>query len=43
MTDGVSQTPVIKGQPCPECGAYAFIKKDGCEYCTACGHTGACG
>ena len=34
---------VIAGRPCPECGAHAFIKTDGCERCTACGHVGACG
>ena len=30
-------------QSCPECGNRALIKKDGCEFCTACGHVGACG
>ena len=34
---------LIKGQVCPECGAHALIKKDGCEFCTSCGHVGACG
>ncbi|MDP3519337.1 MAG: LAGLIDADG family homing endonuclease [Hydrogenophaga sp.] len=40
-------TPVapahMAGRKCPECGAHAVIRKDGCEYCTACGHIGACG
>jgi len=27
---------------CPSCGAAAMIKRDGCEFCTACGHTGQC-
>lgn len=31
------------GKKCVECGAHAVIKKDGCEFCTHCGHTGACG
>ncbi|CAM4265440.1 adenosylcobalamin-dependent ribonucleoside-diphosphate reductase [Comamonas aquatilis] len=31
------------GGKCPECGAHAVIKKDGCSFCTACGHIGACG
>lgn len=35
--------PVMKGKPCPECGQHALIKKDGCEFCTACGHVGSCG
>jgi ribonucleoside-diphosphate reductase alpha chain len=33
----------IKGKVCPACGAAAMIKRDGCEFCTACGFTGACG
>ncbi|MFC7461569.1 adenosylcobalamin-dependent ribonucleoside-diphosphate reductase [Hydrogenophaga defluvii] len=33
----------MAGRKCPECGAHAVIRKDGCEYCTACGHIGACG
>nr|WP_084545114.1 adenosylcobalamin-dependent ribonucleoside-diphosphate reductase [Derxia gummosa] len=35
--------PAMHGKVCPECGNAALIKKDGCEYCTACGHIGACG
>ena len=31
------------GKPCKECGNAAIIKKDGCEFCTACGAIGACG
>ncbi len=34
---------VMAGKKCPECGAHAVIRKDGCEYCTQCGHVGACG
>jgi ribonucleoside-diphosphate reductase alpha chain len=34
---------VMAGKKCPECGAHALIKRDGCEYCTSCGHLGACG
>jgi ribonucleoside-diphosphate reductase alpha chain len=33
----------MSGSKCPECGAYAMIRKDGCDYCTHCGHIGACG
>jgi ribonucleoside-diphosphate reductase alpha chain len=39
-TGGVQQTA---GKKCPECHAPAMIKKDGCEFCTACGHVGSCG
>jgi ribonucleoside-diphosphate reductase alpha chain len=35
--------PVMAGKKCGECGAHAVIRKDGCDYCTQCGHTGACG
>ena len=38
-----SGTGVMAGKKCPECGAHAMIKKDGCEYCTQCGHIGSCG
>ena len=37
------QMPVMAGKKCPECGAHAMIKKDGCELCTQCGHLGSCG
>jgi ribonucleoside-diphosphate reductase alpha chain len=33
----------IVGKQCKECGNQAVIKKDGCEFCTACGAIGACG
>lgn len=31
------------GKICPECGAHALIKKDGCTFCTSCGYQGSCG
>ena len=34
---------VLYGKRCAECGNTAVIKKDGCEFCTACGAIGACG
>lgn len=34
---------LLSGKKCPECGARNMIKKDGCDYCTACGYLGACG
>jgi ribonucleoside-diphosphate reductase alpha chain len=38
-----SATKAMKGGVCGECGNYAVIKKDGCDFCTACGWVGACG
>jgi len=37
------QMPVMAGKKCPECGAHAMIKKDGCDLCTQCGYLGSCG
>jgi ribonucleoside-diphosphate reductase alpha chain len=34
---------MMAGTKCPECGAHAMIRKDGCDFCTSCGHVGACG
>ena len=40
----VSASPgVMAGKKCHECGAHAMIRKDGCDYCTQCGHIGSCG
>jgi ribonucleoside-diphosphate reductase alpha chain len=33
----------LHGKACKECGNPAMIRKDGCEFCTACGAIGACG
>lgn len=33
----------MAGRKCPECGAHAMIRKDGCDHCTACGYVGSCG
>ncbi|MBC7434896.1 MAG: adenosylcobalamin-dependent ribonucleoside-diphosphate reductase [Bdellovibrionales bacterium] len=38
-----TNSPVMAGRKCPECGAHAMIRKDGCDYCTQCGHMGSCG
>jgi ribonucleoside-diphosphate reductase alpha chain len=38
-----SASPTLPGTKCPDCGAHAMIRKDGCDYCTACGHIGTCG
>ncbi|HYA46523.1 MAG TPA: adenosylcobalamin-dependent ribonucleoside-diphosphate reductase [Burkholderiales bacterium] len=46
---GVLETPTpgtapkMKGMKCGECGNYAVIKKDGCDFCSACGWVGVCG
>jgi len=34
--------PVL-GLPCPECGAHAVIRREGCQTCTSCGWLGNCG
>ena len=34
---------VMFGRKCGTCGANAVIRKDGCDFCTACGEVGACG
>jgi len=31
------------GKACKECGSYALIKRDGCDFCTSCGAIGSCG
>ncbi|MFN0185379.1 MAG: LAGLIDADG family homing endonuclease [Aquabacterium sp.] len=33
----------LAGKACPECGNATLIHKDGCEFCTSCGHIGMCG
>jgi len=33
----------LPGKKCPECGNKALIRRDGCDFCTDCGYTGACG
>lgn len=35
--------PAMKGKRCKECGNETVIRKDGCDFCTACGAVGACG
>jgi ribonucleoside-diphosphate reductase alpha chain len=35
--------PVMSGAQCPECANPTLIRKDGCDYCTACGYVGVCG
>jgi ribonucleoside-diphosphate reductase alpha chain len=47
---GILESPREPGQPgvqqgalCSECGNMTVIRKDGCDFCTACGWVGACG
>ncbi len=37
------QVRIMAGARCPECANSTLIRKDGCDYCTACGFTGVCG
>jgi ribonucleoside-diphosphate reductase alpha chain len=34
---------VMQGSLCAECGNMAVIRKDGCDFCSACGAVGSCG
>jgi len=34
---------VMQGSLCTECGNYTVIRKDGCDFCSACGAVGSCG
>ncbi len=43
VAGAAAQMPVMAGKKCPECGAHAMIRKDGCDMCTECGHMGSCG
>jgi len=38
-----ADTDIRPGKRCAECGNRAVIRKDGCDFCTACGAMGACG
>ena len=46
---GILETPsnghakLMQGGRCPECGNNTMIRKDGCDWCTACGYVGQCG
>ncbi|MGY8524141.1 adenosylcobalamin-dependent ribonucleoside-diphosphate reductase [Paracidovorax citrulli] len=35
--------PLHAGKPCPECGAHALHRVDGCAKCANCGYVGECG
>jgi ribonucleoside-diphosphate reductase alpha chain len=40
---GEAEPAVMKGARCKECGNYTVIRKDGCDFCSACGWVGLCG
>jgi ribonucleoside-diphosphate reductase alpha chain len=40
---GTHELRTMHGRKCGSCGANAVIRKDGCDFCTACGEVGACG
>jgi ribonucleoside-diphosphate reductase alpha chain len=42
-TPAPGAAPKMKGMKCGECGNYAVIRKDGCDFCSACGWVGVCG
>jgi ribonucleoside-diphosphate reductase alpha chain len=39
---GAAAAPAT-GRTCPECGHPTLIRRDGCDFCTSCGHVGSCG
>jgi len=40
---GAMEVKAYSSRCCHECGSYSVIKKDGCDFCTACGAVGGCG
>jgi ribonucleoside-diphosphate reductase alpha chain len=38
-----NEPKVMQGALCGECGNHSVIRKDGCDFCTACGAVGTCG
>ena len=41
--DGSTAAKPTAGKLCNECGNHTMIRKDGCDFCTACGAVGSCG
>ncbi|CAG9181897.1 adenosylcobalamin-dependent ribonucleoside-diphosphate reductase [Cupriavidus respiraculi] len=39
----IASPGVGSGKPCPDCGAHALHKVDGCAKCANCGYVGECG
>ncbi|HUP98743.1 MAG TPA: adenosylcobalamin-dependent ribonucleoside-diphosphate reductase [Usitatibacter sp.] len=40
---GEEEPAPMKGARCRECGNHTVIRKDGCDFCSACGWVGLCG
>ncbi|MDD3352604.1 adenosylcobalamin-dependent ribonucleoside-diphosphate reductase [Zoogloea sp.] len=38
-----NEPKLMQGALCGECGNHSVIRKDGCDFCTACGAVGTCG
>jgi len=38
-----NEPKLMQGSLCNECGNHTVIRKDGCDFCTACGAVGTCG
>ena len=43
LTVGMPLAGMGSGKKCPECGAHALHKVDGCLRCSNCNHIGSCG
>lgn len=43
LNTAAAPTGLMAGKKCPDCGAHAVIKRDGCSFCTSCGTLGSCG
>ena len=41
--DASNSVHPTQGKLCSECGNHTMIRKDGCNFCTACGAVGTCG
>lgn len=37
------RSAAVLGAPCPDCGAHAVVRHEGCQSCTSCGWIGNCG
>ena len=42
-SSGKVEVKTMQGKLCGECGNMAVIRKDGCDFCSACGAVGSCG
>jgi adenosylcobalamin-dependent ribonucleoside-diphosphate reductase len=38
-----ARSQAMLGAPCPDCGAHAVVRHEGCQSCTSCGWIGNCG